>query len=121
PEIISRTDFTGRNNRRRQRVNDFEEDIFSNTTSDMLLNTISGLFAKFYAPERIRLYKDGVKIKLNDIVSYKVAIIDGEMKFYLTVPKKWSKSFISSVKRDWGQVDITKVNEEIVKFNPNKT
>lgn len=101
---------------------DFDGDIFSdNTNSDMLLNTINGLFSKFYAPERVRLSKDGIKVKLNDVVSYKVAIIDGEMKFYLTVPKKWAKGFTSAIKKDWGQVDITKVGEKIVDFNPNKT
>jgi hypothetical protein len=109
-----------RNNRIRKI--DFEEDVYSNgMKSDLLLNTINGLFSKFYAPERIRLDKKGVKVKLNDVVSYKVAIIDGMMKFYLTVPKKWSKQFISAVKKDWGQVDISKVEEKIVDFNPNKT
>lgn len=110
-----------RGNRRRRNVSSFEDDIFSNTqNSDLLLNTINGLFSKFYAPERVRLYKDGIKVKMNDVVSYKVAITNGEMRFYLTVPKKWAKSFTSAIKRDWGQVDITKVEEKIIDFNPNK-
>lgn len=99
----------------------FEEEVYANKqTSELLLNTINGLFSKFYAPERVRLSRDGVKVKLNDVVSYKIAIIDGEMKFYLTVPQKWAKGFISAVKRDWGQVDITKVDERIIDFNPKK-
>lgn len=104
---------------RQSRMN-FENDIYSNASSDMILNTISGLFSKFYAPERIRFYKYGIKIKMSDVVSYKIAIQNGEMKFYLTVPKKWAKNFTSSVRRDWGQVDITKVDEDIISFNPNK-
>lgn len=103
-------------------INDFESDVFHNKeTSDMLLNTISGLFSKFYAPERVRFQKDGIKVKLNDVVSYKVSIVDGQMKFYLTVPQRWSKAFLSSIKNDWGQVDITKVSETIVDFNPSKS
>src|SRR5205085_5402469 len=103
---------------------DFESEVYnSKGTSELLLNTINGLFSKFYAPERIRISKNGVKVKLNDLVSYKIVIIDGEMKFYLTVPQKWAKSFTSAIRRDWGQVDITKVkdSERIVDFNPNKT
>jgi hypothetical protein len=110
----------GRSKRQNNRRMDFD-DIFSDPSkSDLLLNTINGLFSKFYAPERIRFYKDGIKIKMNDVVSYKIAITKGEMKFYLTVPKKWSKSFTSAIKRDWGQVDISKVEEKIVDFNPNR-
>jgi len=116
PEVVER------NSRRRVAIDDFEEDIFrSRDTSDMLLNTINGLFSKFYAPERVRLYKDGIKVKLNDLVAYKVVIANGEMKFYLTVPQKWAKSFTSAIKRDWGEVDITKVSENIIDFNPKKT
>jgi hypothetical protein len=100
----------------------WEDDVFSSgETSDMLLNTINGLFSKFYAPERVRLLKDGIKVKMNDCVAYKVVIANGEMKFYLTVPKKWAKSFIGAIKKDWGQVDITKVEEKIIDFNPSKT
>lgn len=107
---------------RSKKVSDFEDDIYSKgQTSDMLLNTIHGLFSKFYAPERIRLNKKGLRIKMNDIVSYKVTITNGEMKFYLTVPKKWSKSFVSAIKKDWGQVDVVKIDEKIIDFNPNKT
>jgi hypothetical protein len=117
PEVIERDMPRGR-----RRVLDFEDDFYgNNTSSDMLLNTINGLFSKFYAPERVRLYKDGIKVKMNDCVAYKIAIIDGEMKFFLTVPKKWSKGFISAIKKDWGQVDIAKVDEKIVDFNPSKT
>lgn len=117
PEVMSDT-IRGRGRRNL----DFEDEVYSNKqTSDLLLNTINGLFSKFYAPERVRLSRDGVRIKLNDVVSYKVSIVDGEMKFYLTVPQKWAKSFISAIKRDWGQVDITMVNERIVDFNPKKT
>lgn len=114
----------GRSKRVAQRnlrgIANFDEDVYSNPTSDMILNTISGLFSKFYAPERIRFYRDGIKIKMNDVVSYKVTITNGEMRFYLTVPKKWAKGFISAIKKDWGQVDIAQVNEEIISFNPNK-
>ena len=100
---------------------DFESDFSNNKqTSDLILNTIDGLFSNFYAPERIRLTKDGIKIKMNDVVSYKIAIVDGQMKFYLTVPQKWSKNFTSAIKKDWGQVDITEVSERIIDFNPAK-
>lgn len=90
-------------------------------SSELLLTTIHGLFKKFYLPHRVRINKDGVKVKLNDVVSYKIAIIDGVMKFYLTVPKKWSNSFMSAVRQDWGQVDITKVDNEIIEFDVNRT
>ncbi len=107
---------------RRKGKYSFENEVYNQKhSSDLLLNTINGLFSKFYAPERVRLYKDGIKIKMNDVVSYKIAITNGEMKFYLTVPKKWSDSFLSAIKRDWGQVDITEVEEKIVDFNPSKT
>src|SRR5690606_22154562 len=67
----------------------WDEDIYSSSKdSDMILNTINGLFSKFYAPERVRILKDGIKVKMNDCVSYKVAISNGEMKFYLTVPER---------------------------------
>jgi len=116
PEVIHRE----RGGRRRPV--DFEEDVYNQRhTSELLLNTINGLFAKFYAPERIRFYKNGIKIKMNDVVSYKIAIIDGAMKFYLTVPKKWAKSFTSAIKKDWGQVDISEVSEKIIDFNPSRT
>lgn len=125
PEVMdynrSRDSRRGRGSRDYE-VNDFESDVFHNKeTSDMLLNTINGLFSKFYAPERVRFHKDGIKVKLNDVVSYKVSIVEGHMKFYLTVPQKWAKSFLSSIKNDWGQVDITKVDETIVDFNPSKS
>jgi hypothetical protein len=123
PESYNDDDFGSRSRSRKpQRRNYSFDDIFeSSENSDMLLNTINGLFSRFYAPERVRLYKDGIKVKMNDIVSYKVAIQNGEMKFYLTVPQKWAKSFTSAIKRDWGQVDITKVEEKVIDFNPNKT
>ncbi|AYP68229.1 AAA-like domain protein [Bacillus phage vB_BcoS-136] len=125
PEMPEHNDGGFSRNRRPTRRNyshsDFEDNVFnSSQNSEMILNTISGLFSKFYAPERIRFYKDGIKIKMNDVVSYKIAIIDGKMKFYLTVPKRWAKSFTSAIKRDWGQVDITKVEEKIVDFNPSR-
>lgn len=101
--------------------NDFDEIYNDSAKSDWVLNTISGLFSKFYLPERIRLSKNGIKIKLNDIVSYKIVIQDGKMKFYLTIPKKWSKQFQSAIRHDWGQVDIVPINEEIISFNPNKS
>ncbi|MFQ3543620.1 type IV secretory system conjugative DNA transfer family protein [Halobacillus rhizosphaerae] len=117
-EFASRRRGAINNNRR---IRNFDDEVFgSGGTSEMLLNTINGLFSKFYAPERIRLNKDGIKVKMNDVVSYKVAIIDGEMKFYLTVPQKWAKSFTSAIKKDWGQVDISKVEEKIIDFNPTK-
>ncbi|MDS7057015.1 type IV secretory system conjugative DNA transfer family protein [Klebsiella pneumoniae] len=110
-----------REGRSRRRFVDFEEDVYNQKqTSDLLLNTISGLFSKFYAPERIRFSKNGIKVKMNDVVSYKVLLVDGEMKFYLTVPKKWAKSFTGAIKKDWGQVDITEVSERIVDFNPSR-
>ncbi|UUV46157.1 type IV secretory system conjugative DNA transfer family protein [Bacillus phage vB_BanS-Thrax2] len=110
-----------REGRSRRRFIDFEEEVYNNKqTSDLLLNTISGLFSKFYAPERVRFSKNGIKIKMNDVVSYKVLLVDGQMKFYLTVPKKWAKSFTGAIKKDWGQVDITEVSERIVDFNPSR-
>ena len=120
--IVSDEPFSRNRNRRNNKPKlNFEEDVFESASSDMLLNTISGLFSKFYAPERVKLNKNGIKIKMNDVVSYKVAIVNGEMKFYLTVPKKWAKSFTSSIKKDWGQVDITKIEEKFIEFNPSKT
>ncbi|AGI11729.1 hypothetical protein X915_gp263 [Bacillus phage vB_BanS-Tsamsa] len=117
PEVVERE---GRGSRRPRYI-DFEDDVYNQKqTSELLLNTISGLFSKFYAPERIRFSKNGVKIKMNDVVSYKVLLVDGEMKFYLTVPKKWAKSFTGAIKKDWGQVDITEVSERIVDFNPSR-
>lgn len=105
---------------RKNRKSD-EDELFSNSAkSELLLSTISGLFSKFYPPERIQIKKNGVRVKMNDVVSYKVAIIDGEMKFYLTVPQKWSDQFLSAIRKDWGQVDISKVGEKIIDFNPNK-
>lgn len=123
PDAIEYSDNFGRSNKRQSKFRKSEfENIFSDhKSSELLLNTISGLFSKFYAPERIRLYKNGIKIKMNDVVSYKIAIINGEMKFYLTVPKKWSKSFISAIKRDWGQVDVIQIDEKIIDFNPSRT
>lgn len=115
--------YRSRSRKNYNEINDFnfESDVFHDRkTSDMLLNTINGLFTKFYAPERVRLSKNGIKVKLNDVVSYKVYIVDGHMKFYLTVPQKWSKGFLSAIKNDWGEVDITKVDETIVDFNPSK-
>lgn len=118
-ENFSRNHRSG--NRRKSGQFDFNEDIYQNSeTSDLLLNTINGLFQNFYPPERVRLSKQGVKVKMNDVVSYKIAIQNGVMKFYLSVPKKWASSFKSAIKKDWGQVDITEVNEEIIKFNPSK-
>jgi hypothetical protein len=100
---------------------DFENDMHSHKqTSNLILNTIDGLFTKFYAPDRIRITKQGISVKMSDVVSYKMSIVDGQMKFYLTVPKKWSKNFKSAIKKDWGQVDITEVTERIVDFNPAK-
>src|SRR5690606_34997053 len=120
PEALEPEPSFGRKRQHSRRM-DFENDIFQDSTSStLLLNTINGLFSKFYAPERIRIYKDGVKIKMNDVVSYKISIVKGEMKFYLTVPQKWAKSFTSAIKRDWGQVDITKVDERIIDFNPKR-
>ena len=112
--------FTTRGNRKRTSFQNEYEEAIQGGHSEMLLNTINGLFSKFYAPERIRLEKKGIKVKMNDVVSFKIAIVNGEMKFYLTVPQKWSKGFISAVKRDWGEVDISKVGERIVDFNPKK-
>jgi len=98
---------------------DFEE--LQQLNSNMILNTISSLYSKFYLPERIRIFKNGIKIKLNDLVSYKIVVSNKQMKFYLTVPKKWSDSFVTAIKKDWGEVDITPIKEEIVDFNPNYT
>ncbi|WP_186321354.1 type IV secretory system conjugative DNA transfer family protein [Bacillus sp. FJAT-22090] len=88
--------------------------------TDLILNTIHGLFQNFYPPERIRFDKDELRIKMNDVVSFKVGIEDGVMKFYLTVPKKWSKNFISAIRQDWGQVDITEVDNRVVDFDRTK-
>ena len=57
---------------------------------------------------------------MNDIVSFKVGIENGIMKFYLTVPEKWSKNFISAMRQDWGQVDITEVDNKVVEFDSTK-
>jgi hypothetical protein len=123
PEVNASYDYPySRNRERHRKSNSFEDEFYNNKqNSEMLLNTINGLFSTFYAPERVRLAKDGIKVKLNDVVSYKIAIIDGEMKFYLTVPKKWSKSFLSALRRDWGQIDITPVGEKIIDFKPSRT
>lgn len=102
--------------------NEFNEQQMTNNknTSDLILNTIHGLFQNFYPPERLRLQKDGFKVKMNDIVSFKVGIEDGIMKFYLTVPEKWSKNFISAIRGDWGQVDITPVDNRVIEFDHSK-
>lgn len=98
------------------------ESIFDNSyKSDAILNTISGLFSKFYLPERVRFSKEGIRVKLNDVVSYKIIVQKGIMKFYLTVPQRWAKNFTNAIRKDWGQVDITKVSEEIITFKPEKT
>lgn len=89
--------------------------------ANLILNTIHSLFQKFYLPHRIRVSKDGLKIKMNDVVSFKIAIEKGIMKFYLSVPKKWERSFVSAIKQDWGSVDITVVNNTILEFNPSRT
>lgn len=120
PEMPQQIDGYPRNRNRKSVYSEYEDVFQSGGSSEMLLNTLNGLFSKFYAPERIRLLKNGIKVKMNDVVSFKIAIIDGEMKFYLTVPKKWSKGFISSIKKDWGEVDISKIEERIVDFNPKK-
>jgi hypothetical protein len=105
----------------RNRNFDFEKESHNGKqTPELLLNTMDGLVQNFYAPERIRLNKEGIRVKMNDVVSYKIAIVDGEMKLYLTVPKKWSKNFTSAIKKDWGQVDITEVENEIITFDATK-
>ena len=114
PEVRQEFGFKHRNQDMEQR------NAKDKNTSDLILNTIHGLFQKFYAPERIRISKSGIKIKMNDVVSYKIAIVNGEMKFYLTVPTKWSKNFISAIRQDWGQVDITETNEKIIEFDSTK-
>jgi hypothetical protein len=98
-------------------MEDFYED---SLTSDTLLNTITGLFSKFYLPERIRLTRDGVKVKLNDVVSYKIVFQNGTMKFYLTVPEKWAKNFTNAIKKDWGNVDINQISTDVVDLNPKQ-
>src|SRR5690606_35983979 len=45
----------------------------------------------------------------------------GIMKFYLSVTKKWKRNSISAIKHDWGTVDITVVDNEILKFRPSRT
>ena len=42
-------------------LDDFEE--LKQFNSNMILNTISSLYSKFYLPERIRIFKNGIKIK----------------------------------------------------------
>lgn len=93
---------------------------FKNDT-DLLLTTIHGLYSNFYLPERLRFAKDRIKIKMNDVVSYKILMIDGEMKFYLSFPKKWEKSFISAIRQDWGNVDVTEVDNNVASFDPAKS
>lgn len=100
---------------------DYDESYIDSSKSDWILNTINGLFSKFYLPERVRVSKNGIRIKLNDIVSYKVVIQEGKMKFYLTIPKRWNKQFCSAIRRDWGQVDMVLQEEGFVKFDPNKS
>ena len=89
--------------------------------TNLLMTTIHSLYEKFYPPHRIRFTKKGIKVRLNDVVSFKVSLVDGVMKFYLTVPKKWSKSFVTAAKSDWGEVDITEVPNCIIDFNPSHT
>lgn len=88
--------------------------------TDVLLNTISGLYQKFYAPHRVRFTRNGVRIKMNDAVSYKIAIEDGLVKFYMAVPKRWEKNFLSAIRQDWGLVDITEVDNKVIEFDPKK-
>lgn len=113
----------GRNKRGKRNPRDFYMDDHDEETltSDNIINEISGLFSRFYLPERIRFDKNGVRIKLNDVVSYKVIFENCQMKFYLTVPEKFSKSFTNAIKQDWGNVDMSIVNKEIVNFKPNNT
>jgi hypothetical protein len=104
--------------------NDFDwEDDTSNQkqTSDMVLNKINGLFSKFYLPEKMRILPNGIRIKLNDIVSYKCIISNKQMKFYLTVPKRWKDEFESAVRRDWKGVDVNQIEEKFIEFSPSKT
>lgn len=89
--------------------------------SNNILSIISSLATKFYLPERVRIIdKKKVKVKLNDLVSFKICVEKGIMKFYLTVPKRFEKSFVKAIRNDWSQVDITQVEEKVIKFNPNK-
>lgn len=97
-----------------------DEGLLTNAeNSDMIINTINGLFSKFYLPERIRVEDGMVKIKLNDIVSYKVVVQDKKMRFYLTMPKRWSHSFLKAIVKDWGSVDLSLVEERFLDFNQN--
>lgn len=89
--------------------------------TDLILTTLHGLYNNFYLPDRLRLSKGRIKLKMNDVVSFKILMIDGEMKFFITVPEKWKKSFISAIHQDWGNVDITEVDNKIVEFDPNNT
>lgn len=90
--------------------------------SSLLLNTVHGLYTNFYLPHRIRFNKSNVKLKMNDNISYKILMVGGKMKFFFSVPLKWKKSFISSIQQDWGNVDITEVDSNIVhKFEPSNS
>lgn len=119
PELDQKRSGGGRYRDKRPQY-DYDEVYSNHHSSNVLLNTMAGLFSKFYLPERIRFEKNGIRIKLNDIVSYKVVFQDGNMKFYLTIPKRWAKNFTNAIRRDWGQVDISRISSEIIKFNPDK-
>ena len=90
-----------------------------NKNSGMLFNFISGIFSEFYAPERIRFSKD--KIKMNDVISYRVMIENGVLKFYFIAPKKWIRGLISTIKHEWDNVDATKVDNDIFVFDEENT
>lgn len=108
---------------RKQRYDD-HDDFYSEEQSinaNAFFATLSGMASKFYPPERVRFYKTGIKIKINDLISYKIVIENKTMKFYLTVPKRLSDSFIGSIKRDWGQVDITHIRDDIITVKPDKS
>jgi hypothetical protein len=96
------------------------EDSDNDFTSRTIINAIQSTFQKFYLPERVRFNKHGVTIKLSDLICYKIVCVKGVMKFYLTVPKRYAKNFTNAIKSDWGQVDITKVEEEYINIDTKK-
>lgn len=100
------------------RKTSFKDDGGENKTG-LILNAINSIFREFYIPNDVRFSKNGIKIKLSDLVSFKIVVENKTMLFYLTVPKKWSESFVSAIKKDWNNVEIFKVDEGYIDFNKN--
>lgn len=99
----------------------FNKDNGGENKTDLILNAINSVFREFYIPHDVRFSKNGIKIKLSDLISFKIVVKNKIMLFYLTIPKKWSESFVSAVKKDWNNVEIFKVNEGYISFNQNNS